>query len=149
MTRVAIIGCGDFARFPLRADGSLGPKERLHAVAPGEFPDGLAFDAEGRVWITAIVANRLPRLDPRHGTMTTMLDGGDPAHGARIAAAWRSARLAPADMAEAGGSPLANLSSLAFAGPGRREAWLGCLLADRVARVPMPVAGHPPPHWNG
>ncbi len=139
---------GHLARFPLRADGSLGLKERLHEFAPGEFPDGLAFDSEGQLWITAIVANRLLRFDPARGTMATMLDGGDPAHVARIAAAWRAARLAPADMADPGGSPLANLSSLAFAGPGRREAWLGCLLADRVMRVPMPVAGHPPPHWH-
>ncbi|QYU68555.1 SMP-30/gluconolactonase/LRE family protein [Leptolyngbya sp. 15MV] len=120
------------ARFPLRADGSLGPRERLHEFPDGAFPDGLAFDAEGQLWITAIVANRLLRFDPARGTMTTMLDGGDPAHVARIAAAWRAARLTPKDMAAAGASPLANVSSLAFAGPGRREAWLGCLLADRV-----------------
>ncbi len=138
---------GHLARFPLRADGALGPRERLHAFAAGEFPDGLAFDAEGQLWITAIVANRVLRFDPARGTMTTMLDGGDPAHVARIAVAWRGARMTPADMTGAGGSPLANVSSLAFAGPGRREAWLGCLLADRVMRVPMPVAGHPPPHW--
>jgi sugar lactone lactonase YvrE len=139
---------GHLARFPLRADGSLGAKERLHEFAPGAFPDGLAFDAEGQLWITAIVANLLLRFDPARGRMTTMLDGGDPAHVARIAASWRAARLTPADMASAGGSPLANVSSLAFAGPGRREAWLGCLLADRVMRVALPVVGHPPPHWQ-
>ncbi|MGG5822525.1 SMP-30/gluconolactonase/LRE family protein [Falsiroseomonas sp. HW251] len=134
------------SRFPVAADGSLGPKEVLHEFAPGEFPDGLAFDAEGQVWVTAIVANRLLRLDPATGRVRCMLDGGDPAHVARIAAACEAGTLTSADMAQAH-SPLANVSSLAFAGPGRREAWLGCLLADRIMRVKMPVAGHPPPHW--
>jgi hypothetical protein len=118
----------------------------VHEFAPGEFPDGLAFDEEGHVWVTAIVANRLIRVDPATGRAACMLDAGDPEHMARIAAACEAGRLTPADMAEAR-SPLANVSSIAFAGPGRREAWLGCLLADRIMRLPMPLAGHPPPHW--
>lgn len=40
------------------------------------------------------------------------------------------------------------ITSAAFAGHGRREAWLGCLLAECNMHVPMPVAGHPPPHWR-
>ncbi len=134
------------SRFPLRADG-LGPKEVVAEFAEGEFPDGLAFDEEGGIWVTAIVANRLLRVDPATGRVARMLDAGDPGHVARIAALCRAAALTPADMAEAA-SPLANVSSLAFAGPGRREAWLGCLLADRIMRVPMPLAGAPPPHWR-
>lgn len=134
------------SRFPLAADGSLGPKEVVHEFAPGEFPDGLAFDAEGQVWVTAIVANRLIRIDPSSGRAECMLDAGDAAYAASVAARCEAGTLTPADMAKAS-SPLANVSSLAFAGPGRREAWLGCLLADRIMRVPMPVAGHPPPHW--
>ncbi len=136
------------ARFPLHEDGTLGPKERLVEFGEGEFPDGLAFDSEGQVWATAIVANRLLRVDPRTGTVTRMLDDGDPAHIARVEAAWRSGTLAASDLATAGSSRLANVSSLAFAGPGRQEAWLGCLLAGHIMRTTMPVAGHPPPHWS-
>jgi len=138
---------GRLSRFPLAEDGALGPKQVVAEFAEGEFPDGLAFDEEGQIWVTAIVANRLLRIDPATGRVTRMLDAGDPAHMARIAASWRAGTLTPADMAEAT-SPLANVSSLAFAGPGRREAWLGCLLADRIMRVPMPVSGSPPPHWT-
>jgi sugar lactone lactonase YvrE len=135
------------SRFPLAVDGTLGPKQVVAAFEEGEMPDGLAFDAQGHVWVTAIVANRLLRVDPATGHIARMLDGGDPSHVARIAAATRDGRLTPADMAEAA-SPLANVSSLAFAGPGRCEAWLGCLLADHIMRVPMPLAGAPPPHWR-
>ncbi|HEV7267901.1 MAG TPA: SMP-30/gluconolactonase/LRE family protein [Falsiroseomonas sp.] len=136
------------SRFPIAADGTLGPKQVVAQFGPGEYPDGLAFDAEGQIWVTAIVANRLLRVDPATGRVTRQLDGGAPDHIARIAQGSAAGTLAPRDMAEAGGSPLANVSSLAFAGPGRREAWLGCLLADRIMRIPMPVVGHPPPHWR-
>lgn len=135
------------ARFALRADGTLGPKERLVEFGPGEFPDGLAFDAEGQIWITAIVGNRLLRVDLASRGVTCMLDGGDPAHVAKVEAAWRERRVTPAMMGSAGASPLGNLSSLAFAGPGRKAAWLGCLLAERIMRLDLPVAGHPPAHW--
>jgi sugar lactone lactonase YvrE len=135
------------SRFPLANDGTLGAKQVVAEFEEGEMPDGLAFDAEGQVWVTAIVANRLLRVDPTTGRIARMLDAGDPAHVTRIAAATRDGNLTPADMAQAA-SPLANVSSLAFAGPGRREAWLGCLLADHIMRVPMPVIGAPPPHWR-
>ncbi len=135
------------SRFPLAADGRLGPKQVVAEFEEGEFPDGLAFDEAGQVWVTAIVANRLIRVDPATGRMTRVLDAGDPAHIARIAEGCRTGTLTPAHMAEAR-SPLANVSSLAFSGPGRRQAWLGCLLADRIMRAPMPVAGAPPPHWR-
>ena len=134
------------SRFPLSADGTLGAKQVVAEFAEGELPDGLAFDMQGQVWVTAIVANRLLRVDPETGQVERVLDAGDPAHVARIAAAIRARALTPAQMADAA-SPLANVSSIAFAGPGRREAWLGCLLADRIMRVPMPLAGAPPPHW--
>jgi len=134
------------SRFPLRGD-ALGPKQVVVEFADGEFPDGFAFDAEGCIWVTAIVANRLLRVDPATGGVERVLDAGDPDHVARIVAAYGAGILRPGDM-EGANSPLGNVSSLAFAGPGRREAWLGCLLRDRIARVTMPVEGAPPPHWR-
>jgi sugar lactone lactonase YvrE len=134
------------SRFPLGAGGALGAKQVVAEFGVGEFPDGLAFDAEGQVWVTAIVADRLLRVEPESGRVARMLDAGDSTHVAQVECAFRGGTLSPADLSVAG-SPLANVSSLAFAGPGRREAWLGCLLADRIARTPMPVAGAPPPHW--
>jgi hypothetical protein len=43
---------------------------------------------------------------------------------------------------------LRNISSLAFGGPDLRTGYLGCLLGESVATLRMPVAGHPPIHWN-
>jgi sugar lactone lactonase YvrE len=135
------------SRFPLEADGALGAKQVVAEFAEGELPDGMAFDDEGHVWVTAIVANRLLRVDPATGRVACMLDGGEAEQTARIAARIAAGTLTPEAMASVR-SPLANLSSIAFAGPGQREAWLGCLLADRIMRAPIPLAGAPPPHWH-
>ena len=43
---------------------------------------------------------------------------------------------------------LRNTSSLAFGGADLRTGYLGCLLGESIAQVSMPVAGHPPVHWN-
>jgi hypothetical protein len=41
-----------------------------------------------------------------------------------------------------------NLSSSAFGGPDLRTLYLGCLQDSRIYRMPSPVAGARPPHWD-
>ncbi|HEV7266748.1 MAG TPA: Gfo/Idh/MocA family oxidoreductase [Falsiroseomonas sp.] len=141
--KVAMIGCGYFAQFHRDAWARLPVEvvalcdaERAKVEAAGQdfpgargFTDAAAMLEEARPELVDIV-----RRPPRMPTSS------------RSTPRAASRPMAPADMATAGSSPLANVSSLAFAGPGRREAWLGCLLADRIMRIPMPVAGHPPAH---
>lgn len=43
---------------------------------------------------------------------------------------------------------LRNISSMAFAGADLRDAYLGCLLGQSIARIRLPLAGHPPAHWD-
>ncbi|MGL4975478.1 MAG: hypothetical protein ACRC56_09295, partial [Bosea sp. (in: a-proteobacteria)] len=45
-------------------------------------------------------------------------------------------------------SQLRNTSCLAFGGPDLRMGYLGCLLGDRIASLPMPVAGMALPHFS-
>lgn len=103
-------------------------------------PNGIAFDQDGSFL--------LAHLGPEEGGVFRLTPEGQVSPVLREAEGMRlpPTNYAVRDMAGAR-SPLANVSSIAFAGPGRREAWLGCLLADRIMRVPMPLAGHPPPHW--
>jgi hypothetical protein len=49
---------------------------------------------------------------------------------------------------QAHGSKLRNISSMAFGGADLRDALLGCLLGEQVARLRLPLAGHPPAHWG-
>jgi sugar lactone lactonase YvrE len=134
-------------RFRIGADGSLAGRETVADFGAGTFPDGLTFDAEGGVWITSIVSNRVIRVD-RQGAQTLMLDDCDAGHLERCEAAFVAGAMGREHLDTGGGSVLRNISSLAFGGDDLRTAFLGCLLGERLACFRAPVAGHPPTHWR-
>jgi sugar lactone lactonase YvrE len=135
------------SRFALRADGSLGPKQVVAEFGPGTFPDGLAFDVEGHAWVVSIVSNRLIRVAP-DGTQTVWLEDADADHLARVESAFDAGTMGRPELDGIQSRCLRNISSIAFTGPERRRAVLGCLLGDRLAVLDMPVAGVAPTHWN-
>ena len=120
------------SRFRVAPDGSLGGKEIVTTFGHGTYPDGLAFDAEGHVWITSIVSNRVLRVAP-DGATTLVLEDADPAHVDWCEAAYLRCELGRPHLDKAAGRVLKNISSLAFGGPDLRTAYLGCLLGDAVA----------------
>lgn len=134
-------------RFRLSEDGALSGRETVATFGHGTYPDGLAFDAEGGVWITSIVSNRVVRVAP-DGSQAVVLEDADPAHLDWCEQAYLSGTLGRAHLDTAAGGALRNISSLAFAGPDLRTAILGCLLGDSLAAFPAGVAGHPPVHWS-
>ena len=139
------------SRFALHPGGVLGSKELVAQLGPGNFPDGLVFDAHGGLWLTCIVGNRVlvvrPEGDPHAGEVQTVLDGGDSAYVAQFEAKYLAGTLTPADTASCGQSTLGNISSLAFGGRDLRTAYLGCLLDDKIRAFPVPIAGATPLHW--
>ena len=135
------------SRLAVRTDGSLGSKEVITTFGNGTFPDGLTFDAEGHVWITSIVSNRVIRVAP-DGSQQIMLEDADPEHVAECEEAYLSGTMGRPHLDRVGGRVLRNISSLAFGGPDLRTAYLGCLLGDSIAVFDSPVAGHPPAHWR-
>jgi sugar lactone lactonase YvrE len=134
-------------RFPLDEDGSLGARETVARFGTGTYPDGLAFDAGGDVWITSIVSNRVIRVGA-DGAQTLILEDVDEAHVQWAEAAYEAGTLGRAHLDTRAGRRLANISSLAFGGADLRTAYLGCLLGDAIAVFRSPVAGHPPVHWR-
>jgi hypothetical protein len=135
------------SRFALQADGSLGSKQVVTEFGPGTFPDGLAFDAEGHAWVVSIVSNRLIRVAP-DGTPSTWLEDADAEHLARVETAFDAGTMGRPELDGIKSRCLRNISSIAFCGPDRQHAVLGCLLGERLATLPMPVAGLAPTHWN-
>lgn len=133
-------------RFRIAADGSLGARETVAQFGPGTFPDGLAFDAEGGVWITSVVSNRVIRVAP-DGAQQLVLEDADAAHLDWVEQAYLAGTMGRVHLDKAAGSVLRNISSLAFGGPDLRTAYLGCLLGTRLAWFRSPIAGHPPAHW--
>jgi hypothetical protein len=135
------------ARFRIRANGDLGPRETVATFGAGTFPDGLAFDAEGHVWITSIISNRVIRVAP-DGSQTLIIEDADAGHVGWVEAAFVAGELGRPHLDSVRSARLRNISSLAFGGPDLRTAYLGCLLGDSLAAFRSPVAGHPPIHWN-
>ena len=135
------------SRFALHQDGTLGPKEVVVEFGVGTFPDGLAFDEEGGVWIVSIISNRLIRVAP-DGMPSTWLEDSDAEHLVWVEAAYEAGALGRPHLDGIKSRVLRNISSIAFCGPERRSAVLGCLLADHLFTLSMPVAGIAPTHWN-
>ncbi len=135
------------SRFALHRDGSLGSKEVVAEFGPGTFPDGLAFDEEGHVWVVSIVSNRLVRVAP-DGEPTLWLEEAHAEHLADVERAYESGTMGRPHLDGAPSHSLRNISSIAFAGSDRRTAVLGCLLGDRLATLRLPVAGVEPTHWH-
>jgi len=135
-------------RFRLGADGSLSDRETVVSFGAGTFPDGLTFDAEGGIWITGPISNRIIRID-RDGREQLVLEDYDPGFLAGVEQALASGGLGRPQLDRPPPSKvLKGIASLAFGGPDLRTAYVGCLLGDRLAVFRSPVAGVPPVHWD-
>lgn len=138
------------SRFPILPDGGgLGPKEVVCEFQEGIWPDGMAHDAEGGVWVVSVVSNRVLRVDTATGRAELFLDDSDPADVARAEEVWRSGEVMPRPMLDYGGKRLlGNASSLAFGGPDLHTLFIGTLFGTRVAEIEAPVAGAVPVQWR-
>lgn len=136
------------SRLPI-LDGGLGPRETVCEFSEGIWPDGMAHDAEGGVWVVSVVSNRVLRIDPATGRAELFLEDADLADVAEAEQAWRSGSPMPRRLLDIGGKrTLGNASSLAFGGPDLRTLYLGTLAGSRIAVVDSPVAGAVPVQWN-
>ena len=140
-------GSRRLSRFALAGDG-LRARETVCEFGHGTFPDGLAFDAKGFVWVVSVVSNRIIQVDPRTGGQKMFFEDSDPAHTDDVDAAFLAGRMTRAQLDRQGGRRVSSISSLAFGGPDLCTGYLGCLAGDSVAILKMPVAGHPPVHWR-
>jgi sugar lactone lactonase YvrE len=135
------------SRFPLHINGDLGKKEIFAEFKEGTFPDGLAFDADGGLWITSIVSNRVIRVSPdRHQHL--IIEDVDQNHLQWVETAYSKHTLGRPHLDQMTSKKLKNISSLAFGGDDLMTAYLGCLLGDSIATFRTGIAGYPPPHWS-
>ena len=133
-------------RLRVRDDGGFGPRETVAEFGPGDFPDGLALDVEGGLWITSPVSNRLWRLTPE-GEKTLLIEDADPAHIAEVERLLDEGLLRGPKIHEVHAERLPNLTSLAFGGPELKTAYMGVISGDCVLSFQSPIAGLPMAHW--
>jgi sugar lactone lactonase YvrE len=136
------------SRFPIKPDGSLGPKEVFAEYRQAcTFPDGFTFDSEGAVWIVSVVSNRVIRAMP-DGTQHILIEDADPAKLAEVEEAFQNDRYTRTHLDSGGKRQLANLSGISFGGPDLKTVYLGSLFGSRLATFRSPVAGAEPVHWH-
>jgi len=133
--------------FQIAANGDLINKTTIAEFGAGTFPDGLAFDTEGGVWISSIVSNRVIRVAP-DGAAELVVEDSDAAHLEWVEQAFQDGTMNRPHLDGVKSERLRNISSLAFGGSDLKTAYLGCLLDEQIYRFRSPVAGHPPPHWR-
>ena len=133
-------------RFPIRANGDLGPRETVTDYGPGIYPDGFEFDCEGGIWCTSVLSNRIIRLDS-DGVQQLIIDAGDSDLVECAESAYQNDTFCRSMIDEGLHSPLGNCASVCFGGNDLKTVYIGNLHLDRLACFRSPVAGAPPPHW--
>ncbi|MDZ4729572.1 MAG: SMP-30/gluconolactonase/LRE family protein [Xanthomonadales bacterium] len=135
------------SRYRLDAAGLLYNKQIVAEFGAGSFPDGLAMDEEGGIWIASIISNRVMRLAP-NGTLDIILEDSNAEHLAWVEQAYAENRMDRLQMDTMNSKHLKSISSIAFGGPARSTAYLGCLLGEQLHCFDAPVRGLAPVHWN-
>ena len=135
------------SRFRIGKTGDLTGRETVASFGDGDFPDGLALDAEGGAWVVCVGSNRVYRIAP-DGKKLTVIDDAVPATAKQLEAAFVAGTLNRPQLSAARGHRLQNITSLAFGGADLRTAYMGCLAGDSLATFRSPVAGVQPVHWN-
>jgi gluconolactonase len=127
------VGC-DVVRLSLRADGTLGPRERYGPLLGGpaiENPsvaergtqgatDGCAFDQEGNLWVTLVRANKVIAITPA-GTVQVIIE--DPT-----------------------GDLMDWPTNVSFGGADLRDLYIGSVRKDYVLHTRSPIPGAPLVH---
>lgn len=131
-------GC-DVIRYPIAADGSLGTPTRygpslglsnlevqdrrplsLDLRSQLGATDGCAFDQDGNLWVTLVMANKIVAITP-NGEVVTVLS--DPA-----------------------GSLMRNPTNVSFGGSDLRDVYVGSVTSNYVLHARSPVPGMPLSH---
>jgi sugar lactone lactonase YvrE len=134
-------------RFDMAADGTLTNRTTLARFGHGDFPDGLALDEAGGVWVVSVASNRVWHVAP-DGTKRIVIEDSAPERLDLLETALAGRSLTRAMMHGTRGGMLRNTSSIAFAGADRRAALLGSLGGTQLATFRAEIAGMPPPHWD-
>jgi gluconolactonase len=128
-------GC-DVLRYPIAADGSLGegqrygPKLGLEVTeVQGQRPlpaelrsqlgttDGCGFDANGNLWVTLVMANKIVAITPAGDVVTVLADPE--------------------------GKLMRNPTNVSWGGSDLRDLYIGSISTDYVIKVRSPVPGMP------
>jgi len=135
------------SKFDVSVQGALSNRTSWTEFGHGTFPDGIAFDAEGHLWVASMTSNRLFRVAP-DGEQTLLLEDNDPDYLVDIERRLEAGTLRREDVQNVPSKLLKNIASVTFGGADLKTVYLGSLGGDSLAVLRSPVAGQPLPHWS-
>jgi len=119
-------------RFRIQEDNSLTDREIFCQFGYGDFPDGCCFDADGNLWVTSIVSNRLYCVSP-DGTIHLVIEDAVQEHIDWVEAALAKGEMGREHFYETAGVKLKNIASVAIGGKSGRHLFMGALADTAVA----------------
>lgn len=135
------------SRFRIGSGGALVDRATVAEFDAGDFPDGMALDAEGGVWVVCVGSNRVYRVTP-DGRRDTVIDDSRPECVEQLERAFIARTLTRTLLSAASGRQLHNITSVAFGGPDLRTAYMGSLAGGSLATFRVQVQGLPLAHWQ-
>jgi len=135
------------SRFDVDDRGNLANRTSWTEFGHGSFPDGIAFDREGFLWVASVTSNRLFRVTS-DGEQSLLLEDTEPAYLDNVERRLEAGTLRREDVQQVQSKRLRSIASVTFGGPDLRTVYLGSLGGDRVAVLRSPVAGEPLAHWT-
>jgi len=131
-------------RYPIDANGTLGPRATVVQFECGFFPDGFAFDVEGGIWVTSLISNRVVRVRTDGGIETIVAETND-AFVDAVETAFAAGIMASDHLGRIPGTRLQHVTSLSFGGHDRRTVFLGSLHGECLYRFRSHIPGVPAP----
>ena len=140
--------CGrNIARYRIKEDGSLGPKEIYGPNDHGRLIDGIAFDAHGNLWGTHVMNDGIFAIKP-DGDLHIIFDDSSPEEVKMLDDAFQAGTVETELLLQCGGGIATWCASITFGGQDLKTVYVGSLRATNIPYFQSPVAGLPMVHWN-
>lgn len=136
-------------RFTVAEDGTLADRQAVGPDPLGDatFPDGIALDQDGNVWLAMISRNGLMIIEP-DGSSHHVFEQPVPGALEALRTAYAAGRVPRELMAACAGPELRLLTSVGFGGPELRTVFMGSLAMTELVSFTSPVPGLPLQHQH-
>jgi gluconolactonase len=114
---------------------------------PGIFPDGIALDTAGNVWVALLSGNGLVIISP-DGSAHTVFADSNPEALSKLAAEYDARAIQFLSILACRGPHVQTLTSIGFGGPELKTVFMGSLMMPHLLSFESPVGGIPLRHQH-
>jgi sugar lactone lactonase YvrE len=135
------------SRYEITEKGDLLSRQVFTEFDDWTFPDGIAFDSSGALWVTSIFSNRVIRV-LEDGSQILIIEDLDSDFMSSIENVFQKGDMKDIHMKKIESKMLKSVSSIAFGGKDLKTVYLGCLHGNQIATFRTKIKGLPMAHWK-